>query len=57
MNRQFFEFDFVVRFEEEDRMFRYRFGVTDREVTEESLLEVRPVTDRVIFSRRSGGPL
>lgn len=50
-----FELDIVVPFEGDDRMFRYRFGVTSREVTEESLLEIRPVTDRVYFSRRSSG--
>jgi len=50
-----FELDIVVPFEGEDRMFRYRFGVTAREVTEESLHEIRPVTDRVYFSRRSSG--
>jgi uncharacterized protein len=47
-----FEVDIVVPFEGEDRMFRYRFGVTAREVTEESLVEIRPVADRVYFSRR-----
>lgn len=51
----FFELDFIVLVEGEDRMYRYRFGVTEREVIEESLAEVRPVTDRVIFSRRSSG--
>jgi AAA15 family ATPase/GTPase len=47
-----FELDMLIPFEGEDRMFRYRFGVTAREVTEESLLEIRPVADRVYFSRR-----
>lgn len=50
-----FEFDLVVDFEGSERMFRYRFGVTNREVTEESLAEIRPVTDRVYFTRKSGG--
>lgn len=50
-----FELDIVVPFEGEDRMFRYRFGVTSREVTEESLIELRPVTDRSYFARRSSG--
>ena len=50
-----FEFDIVVPFEGEERMFRYRFGVTSREVTEESLTEIRPVTDRTYFTRRSSG--
>ena len=48
-----FELDIVVPFEGEDRMFRYRFGVTNREVTEESLSEIRPVTARPYFTRRS----
>lgn len=50
-----FELDIVVRFEGEDRMFRYRFGVTGREVTEESLKELRPVAERLFFSRRMAG--
>jgi len=50
-----FELDIVVPFEGEDRMFRYRCGVTAREVTEESLQEIRPVTNRMYFSRRSSG--
>ncbi len=45
----------IVEFEGEERMFRYRFGVTNREVTEESLIEIRAVTNRVYFTRRSGG--
>lgn len=49
-----FELDIVVPFEGEDRMFRYRFGVTGREVTEESLKELRPATERLYFSRRTG---
>ena len=44
-----FELDIVVLIEGEDRAFRYRFGVTSNEVTEESLSEIRPVTDRVYF--------
>src|SRR4030095_13208679 len=48
-----FELDIVVPFEGDDRMFRYRFGVTSREVTEESLIEIRPVTNRPYFTRRS----
>lgn len=48
-----FELDIVVPFEGEDRMFRYRFGVTGKEVTEESLSEIRPVTDRIYYSRKS----
>lgn len=50
-----FEFDIVVEFEGEERMFRYGFGVTNREVTEESLVEIRPVTNRIYFTRKSGG--
>jgi AAA15 family ATPase/GTPase len=50
-----FEFDIITFFDGEHRMFRYRFGVTDREVTEESLSEIRPVTDRLYFSRRCSG--
>ena len=50
-----FEFDIVVSFEGSDRIFRYRFGVSNREVTEESLIEIRPVTNRVYFTRKSGG--
>ena len=42
-------------FDGEDRVFRYRFGINSREVTEESLMEVRPVTNRVFFSRRRSG--
>lgn len=51
-----FELDIIVPFEGEDRMFRYRFGVTGREVTEESLSEVRPVAERLFFKRRSTLP-
>jgi uncharacterized protein len=47
-----FELEIVVPLEGEDRMFRYRFGVTAREVTEESLIEIRPVANRLYFSRR-----
>ena len=50
-----FEFDIIVEFEGAERMFRFRFGVTGREVTEESLVEIRSVTVRVYFSRKSGG--
>ena len=49
-----FEFDIVVEFEGAERMFRYRFGVTGREVTEESLVELRTVAERVYFTRKSG---
>ena len=35
-------------------MYRYIFAVTGREVVEESLAEMRPVSDRVFFSRTSG---
>jgi AAA15 family ATPase/GTPase len=47
-----FELDIIVVIDGEDRVFRYRFGVTSKEVTEESLSEIRPVTDRVYFTRR-----
>ena len=50
-----FEFDIVVEFAGEERMFRYRFGVTGREVTEESLVELRAATERVYFTRKSAG--
>lgn len=48
-----FEFDICVEFENAERIFRYRFGVTAREVTEESLTEIRPASNRVYFNRRN----
>lgn len=48
-----FEFEILVEGEDEERMFRYIFAVNAREVVEESLAEMRPVSDRVYFSRRS----
>ena len=50
-----FEFDILVEFDGSERLFRYRFGVTSREVTEESLIEIRPVSNRVFFARKRGG--
>lgn len=50
-----FEFDILVEFDGSERLFRYRFGVTGREVTEESLIEIRPVSDRIFFTRKRGG--
>ena len=50
-----FEFDIVVEFDGEERMFRYRFGVTARDVTEESLVEIRTVSERVYFTRKNSG--
>jgi len=49
-----FEFEILVETEGEERMYRYIFAVTGREVVEESLAEMRPVSDRVYFSRTSG---
>jgi AAA15 family ATPase/GTPase len=49
-----FEFEILVEGEDEERMFRYIFAVNAREVVEESLAEMRPVSDRLFFSRTSG---
>ena len=49
-----FEFEILVDTEGEERMYRYIFAVTGREVVEESLAEMRPVSDRVYFRRSSG---
>jgi AAA15 family ATPase/GTPase len=38
----------------EGKVLAYRFGVTAAEVVEESLTEIRPASDRLLFSRNAG---
>ncbi len=49
-----FEFEIVVEAEGEERVFRYVFAVNGREVVEESLTEIRVVSEKVFFSRKPG---
>lgn len=49
-----FEFEILVVAEGEERLFRYIFAVTGREVVEESLTEIRTVSEKVFFSRKPG---
>lgn len=51
-----FSFDFLVEFEGEERLFRYFFAVTGREVVEESLIEILRTAERIYFSRKSAPP-
>lgn len=51
-----FEFDILVEMDgdgEVEQAFRYAFAVTDKEVVEESLIELRPASVRPYFSRRA----
>lgn len=52
-----FMFELMVESEEEEKLFRYTFAVMNREVVEESLLEIRPSSEKVYFSRRTTGKL
>lgn len=49
-----FEFEMMVEAEGEERVFRYVFAVTGREVVEESLTEIRTVSEKLYFSRKPG---
>lgn len=49
-----FEFEILVEAGGEEKMFRYVFAVTGREVVEESLTELRTVSEKVYFSRKPG---
>jgi len=49
-----FEFEILVEDRGEERVLRYAFAVTGKEVVEESLAEVRSVSERVYFTRKAG---
>ncbi|MFZ4766167.1 MAG: AAA family ATPase, partial [Roseimicrobium sp.] len=49
-----FEFEILVEADGEEKMFSYIFAVTGREVVEESLAEMRTVSERVFFTRKAG---
>jgi AAA15 family ATPase/GTPase len=48
-----FVFELLVEAEGEERFFRYVFAVTNREVIEESLVELRTASEKVYFTRRA----
>ncbi|MFO1483416.1 MAG: ATP-binding protein [Verrucomicrobiaceae bacterium] len=48
-----FELDILILMEGEERMFRYAFAVTGREVVTESLVELRVASEKTYFTRRA----
>lgn len=51
-----FLFEFLVDFDGEERLFRYGFGVTSREVIDECLVELTRTTEKIYFTRTSSQP-
>lgn len=49
-----FVFEILVKDGAAEKAFRYSFAVTAKEVVEESLVELRAVTERVFFTRKAG---
>ena len=49
-----FVFEILVNAGGKEKMFRYSFAVTGKEVVEESLVELRSVSERVYFTRKAG---
>ena len=47
-------FEILVDVDGEEKLFRYLFSVTGREVVEESLVELRPASERFYFKRSAG---
>lgn len=47
------EFEILILMEGEERIFRYAFSVTGRDVVYESLVEVRSVSEKTYFTRRA----
>lgn len=49
-----FVFEILVEADGEEKVFRYSFAVSGKEVVEESLAEMRSASERVYFTRRAG---
>jgi AAA15 family ATPase/GTPase len=48
-----FKFEILIPVGGEERVFRYAFGVTAKEIVTESLVEIRAVSERTYFTRKS----